>query len=148
VFSVVDFVLDQSLGSRQIPGLNSRLSELPSFNAGYLIPPHPRWEDSNLQAAGLDTTRGRLTYHKQRLLTFGEYVPAWAGWLLPFWRTSFSFAAATSSQHPVPFNRTALAPSICFEAIWPGAMNTMVRDGAELLVNITDDGWFEGTIAP
>jgi len=43
---------------------------------------------------------------------------------------------------------TSFAPSICFEAIWPGAYNQLVRAGAEFLVNITDDGWFGDTAGP
>jgi apolipoprotein N-acyltransferase len=40
-----------------------------------------------------------------------------------------------------------LAPSICFEAMWPGAANGMVRQGGAVLVNLTDDGWFGTAVA-
>jgi apolipoprotein N-acyltransferase len=32
--------------------------------------------------------------------------------------------------------------------VLPGFFNRMVRDGAEFLVNITDDGWYGDTAAP
>jgi hypothetical protein len=43
---------------------------------------------------------------------------------------------------------TTFAPSICFEAVWPGAFNQLVREGAEFLVNLTDDGWFGDSAGP
>jgi len=44
-----------------------------------------------------------------------------------------------------PSTRWAFAPSICIEAMLPGKYNKVVRDGAEFLVNVTDDGWFGDT---
>jgi apolipoprotein N-acyltransferase len=113
-------------------------------------------------------------YHKRVLLPFGEYVPG-ASWLplLRRWRTTGRFVGA-ESFHPLTLSRkerepmdqpgnsvssddehdsrtrltTSFAPSICFEAIWPGAYNQLVRAGAEFLVNITDDGWFGDTAGP
>lgn len=90
-------------------------------------------------------------YHKKKLLTFGEYVPA-ASWLAHFgdWRTTGRFIAGESSgpatmtatlaprgSHPV-----VIAPSICLEALRHGVFNDAVRQGAQVLVNLTDDGWF------
>jgi len=40
-----------------------------------------------------------------------------------------------------------VAPSICFEAIRPAAFNDLVRRGAALLVNLTDDSWFASPAA-
>jgi apolipoprotein N-acyltransferase len=41
-----------------------------------------------------------------------------------------------------------VGPSICFEAIRPGWFNGLVREGAEVLVNLTDDSWFIDGVGP
>jgi len=91
-------------------------------------------------------TRRAAVYHKAALLPFGEYVPGAAWWSgLRRWRTTGDFVAGAP---PVPLDvdlgtaPVRLAPSICFEAIRGGAFNRLVRRGAALLVNLTDDGWF------
>ncbi len=94
-------------------------------------------------------------YHKSKLLPFGEYVPGAS--MLPWlhaWKTTGQFVAGEPNEHqPVILDvgdplHTMVAPSICFEAIWPGAFNRAVREGAALLVNLTDDGWFGRTAGP
>lgn len=47
-----------------------------------------------------------------------------------------------------PFCGAAVGMTICYEAIWPGAYSQPVRDGAALLVNLTDDGWLGDTAGP
>ncbi len=41
-----------------------------------------------------------------------------------------------------------LSTLICFEAVFPGHVREFVRNGAELLAIITNDGWFEGSSGP
>lgn len=93
-------------------------------------------------------------YRKRYLLPFGEYVPG-ARWLplLGRWKTTGAFlpspeATVFELEGPIADARVRLAPSICFEAIWPGWFNQMVRGGADLLVNLTDDGWYGQTLEP
>ena len=102
------------------------------LNAAYLLVP----------GATLPTA----TYHKVTLLPFGEFVPGAALWSrLQRWQTTGDFRPGERSA-PIDVDARKLplrlAPSICFEAIVPGAFNAHVRAGAELLVNLTDDGWF------
>jgi apolipoprotein N-acyltransferase len=85
-------------------------------------------------------------YHKAALLPFGEYVPGAAWWpALRRWRVTGEFVAGAAAARPLDVDlrgtRVRLAPSICFEATRPGAFNQPVRDGATLLVNLTDDAW-------
>ncbi|MGD9899309.1 MAG: apolipoprotein N-acyltransferase [Calditrichaceae bacterium] len=40
------------------------------------------------------------------------------------------------------------SPLICFEAVFPGHVREFVRNGAEFLAIITNDGWFEGSSGP
>lgn len=80
--------------------------------------------------------------HKMRLLPFGEYVPGqeWIPWLSS-WRTTGKFLPGV--DHPVlQVAGMSLASSICIEAVRPGFNNEEVRQGAHLLVNLSDDTWF------
>ena len=82
-------------------------------------------------------------YHKQKLVVFGEYVPL-ARWL-PFlkWFTPIE-GGWTPGDGPVIFageNFTA-APLICFEDTFPGTARAAAAGGPDLLVNLTNDGWF------
>ena len=131
------------------------------LNSAYLFMPEPREHIQTTSAPPSSEMLPSVTvYHKASLLPFGEYVPG-ATWLplLGRWETTGAFVAG---QRRVPLSLirpashaygsrtrvTTLAPSICFEAIEPGAFNPMVRDGAEVLVNLTDDGWFGDSAAP
>jgi apolipoprotein N-acyltransferase len=116
-------------------------------------------------------------YHKTRLLPFGESAPLLGSWWRTTGRFTngeppkilpVSLAVARSSsvvrggaaqtlleedasgtEHDSRTRLTTLfAPSICYEALFPGFFNAMVRDGAQFLVNITDDSWFGNGNAP
>jgi apolipoprotein N-acyltransferase len=95
-------------------------------------------------AAFLVDPRGRVTglYEKQRLTPYGEFVP---GWLRPFTSTPDLYAPG---EGPVLLTLGAhrFGATICSEAIDADLVRRLVRDGAELLVNIAHDGWF-GTAA-
>ncbi len=42
----------------------------------------------------------------------------------------------------------AFSVLICYEAIFPAMARMAIADGAQILVNIVNDGWFAGTAAP
>jgi len=121
------------------------------FNAAFLIGPDGHW---------------RQAYHKRQLVIFGEYVPL-AHWL-PFlkWLTPIT-GGWTPGDHPVAFEmgrRLAsqparvvqitsdpaaqeaatvhCAPLICFEDTFPGTVRDSAQTDEDLLVNLTNDGWF------
>jgi apolipoprotein N-acyltransferase len=120
-------------------------------NAAYLVLP-------NADAGVPPPAPSLPVYRKVRLVPFGEYVPG--ARLLPVlgrWKTTGPFVpgrGAAGAVFTVPLDASTgttlarLAPSICYEATWPGAFNQQVREGAGVLVNLTDDSWFNGTIAP
>ena len=86
--------------------------------------------------------------HKMRLLPFGEYTPGsdWVPWL-GSWQTTGSFLPGT--DHPIlDVAGMRLASSICFEGVSPGFNNDQLRQGANLLVNLSDDGWFGDSKLP
>jgi apolipoprotein N-acyltransferase len=107
------------------------------LNAAFLI--SPRWQGWRL---------GLQAYHKRILLPFGEYVPG-ARWLSLWsrWKTTGSYVAGDYRGPLVTSGGIKLGPSICFEAMQPGAANRMVADGATILVNLSDDGRFADVAA-
>jgi len=94
-----------------------------------------------------------LRYHKIHLVPFGEYVP-----LKAFFTFGGRFAAKLVRQVSdfTPGTDPAVAPVdghlvggfICYEAIFPGLARRFAADGAELLLNITNDAWYGTTSAP
>jgi apolipoprotein N-acyltransferase len=105
--------------------------------------------------AKLLTAEGALAfrYHKIRLVPFGEYVP-----LQPLLtlggRVAAKLVRQVSDFTPGDSFATAeveggrLSASICYEAIFPDLLREFVVRGSELLVNVTNDGWYGTTSAP
>ncbi len=92
----------------------------------------------------------RASYDKIHLVPFGEYVPLHR--LLFFvdrlaQGTISDFAPGTRAV-PLPTVAGPAATFICYEAIFPELVRRLARQGAGLLVNITNDAWFGSTAAP
>ena len=102
-------------------------------------------------ADGTDGAR----YEKEHLVPFGEYTPPLLD--LPFLRPllqgvgTFVPGKATA---PLQLSGSAsaggLVPGllICYESLFPELARARVRDGANVLVNISNDAWFGRTSAP
>ena len=100
-------------------------------------------------ASFLVTARGvEDLYHKVRLVPFGERVPGQR--FLPALGSINMGQAEFAPGTRLRAGRLALpggdslrfAWSICFEGNFAALARAMVRDGAELLVNQTNDAWF------
>jgi apolipoprotein N-acyltransferase len=88
-------------------------------------------------------------YDKIHLVPFSEYVP---------WRKWFFFAQGLTGligdfQHGSQYKVGEISGSpfsvyICYEAIFPNEVRRFTLAGAQLFVNISDDGWFGGSGAP
>ena len=89
-----------------------------------------------------------LVYDKIHLVPFGEYVPWWA---FPSLVGKITFEAG--SFVPGKEYKIAATPSggigvfICYESIFPQLARKLVVNGAGVLVNISDDGWFGNSAA-
>lgn len=102
------------------------------------------WNAAYLASGG--ETRGR--YDKMRLVPFGEYVP---------WRKALFFAKKLvkavgefqfgTNDHPLA-GKFNYGPAICYEVVFPQVTATQVRNGADVLVTITNDDWFDRSSAP
>jgi len=86
-------------------------------------------------------------YDQMNLVPFGEYVPR------PF--KALLSKIATESDDFVPGARQMLLPAgphkigafICYESVFPGFVRNLANQGAELLVNISNDGWYGASAA-
>ena len=85
---------------------------------------------------------------KIHLVPFGEYVPLKR--FLPFIEKLVvgigDFSPGTIN--PLPLNGHRLGVLVCYEAIFPELAREWVRQGSDLLVNITNDAWFGNSSAP
>lgn len=105
------------------------------FNVSFLLEP------------GIEEPR---VYEKQHLVIFGEYIPF--DDFLPFVRAltpiEASFTPGTKSVcFPIPGRGHLLSPLICFEDTLPWLARAAVRAGARLLINQTNDAWFDKSAA-
>lgn len=90
-----------------------------------------------------------IQYRKIRLVPFSEYLPF--GTIFPIInRVDLGEADFTPGTKPVLLSHkeAVLSPSICYEIVYPSLIRRSVASGANLLVNITNDGWFGRTSAP
>ncbi len=101
-------------------------------------------------AALLDST-GALDfiYDKIHLVPFSEYVP-WRKWLF-FARDLTGLIGDFQPGTQYKVGRIAGGPFsvfICYEGIFPNEIRRFTLAGAQVFVNISDDGWFGGSGAP
>lgn len=112
-----------------ILGINTEYKDNKVFNSAYCILPDGRVASR---------------YDKQFLLSFIE--KPLSGIMMPFY-SSAGFCAVSNKQHAVPLNTPygKAGIFICNEAAIPSASSNMVKHGAQFLVNISNDGWFNDT---
>lgn len=87
-------------------------------------------------------------YDKMHLVPFGEYVPLRK---MLFFAHKLTHTVGTfefgTSDMPL-IGRLRYGPAICYEIVFPQIPRTQVLHGAEVLVTITNDAWYDGTSAP
>jgi apolipoprotein N-acyltransferase len=98
------------------------------FNSAALISPSGDWS---------------ARYDKVHLVPFGEYLPF--PWL-------FSFAGGLTkevgefksgaSRSPLDAGDERLGVFICYESVFPGEVRQFANQGAQVFVNISNDGWY------
>lgn len=96
------------------------------------------------------SSQGKLVdavYHKRYLVPFGEYTPGFARYL-PEWAQRLTNTPAgqgfSSGKKPTVLDVSgqSVAPLICFETLSPELVASSVRNGGQLLVNLSDLAWF------
>jgi apolipoprotein N-acyltransferase len=120
------WVVTGAIGST--PVMQGGKSTSQAFNSAGLISPAGDW-----------TAR----YDKVHLVPFGEYLPfprlfAFAGGLTKE-VGEFQHGA---SRAPLDAGSTRLGTFICYESVFPGEVRQFSRQGAQVLVNLSNDGWY------
>lgn len=92
-------------------------------------------------------------YSKVHLVPFGEYVPL-KKWLPFIGKMVPQIADFTPGQkgHLLTMSHRGrpvdIGVQICYEIIFPELSSAMVRQGGDVIVNITNDAWFGKTAGP
>jgi apolipoprotein N-acyltransferase len=115
------------------PSVTVKKGDVQYYNSAYLINKHGNIVDK---------------YDKVHLVPFGEYVP---------FKKYISFIGKMVEQvgdfqsgqkgSTIQWKNGKLGLQICYEIIFPDLSRAMVNNGANLLVNITNDAWFGTTSA-
>jgi apolipoprotein N-acyltransferase len=89
-------------------------------------------------------------YDKLHLVPFGEYMPPVPHFLLKILPEKINMVGdfAAGKDYVVFGFPVRFSVLICFEDIFPGLARRFVKNGATLLVNITNDGWYGISSAP
>jgi apolipoprotein N-acyltransferase len=135
--------------------LSAIVHQVPVDTASWLLFGSPAYQRVNqgyryLNSAFLLDPAGRVLGRSDKihLVPFGEYVPLKA--FLPFVDKLVvgigDFSPGTVS--PLPLDGHRIGVLVCFEGIFPELARGFVREGSELLVNITNDAWFGRSSAP
>ena len=112
-----------AIGSEPVAGAAAKL-----FNSAALVGPDGNW-----------TAR----YDKVHLVPFGEYLP---------FPSLFSFAGGLTrevgqfergaSRKPLNAGGTQIGVFICYESVFPDEVRQFAAQGAQVFVNISNDGWY------
>jgi len=100
-------------------------------------------------SALFDKNGAFLQYDKMQLLPFGESIPY--AWKFP---TLSRLDFGQANFHPGPERSPlrsrigTIGPMICFESLFPRIARQHTVGGAEVLFNITNDGWFGNSPGP
>ncbi len=122
------------VGSLGVPGAQPADNTGELFNSASIIRPDGEWV-------------GR--YDKIHLVPFGEYVPLqhWLTFAHKLTKEVGQFAPGTE-RTVFPLDGQKMGIFICYESIFPDEVRQFARNGAQVFVNISNDGWFGRYGAP
>jgi apolipoprotein N-acyltransferase len=120
------WVVTGAIGSTPAAQSGSASSQV--FNSAALISPSGDWS---------------ARYDKVHLVPFGEYLPfpklfAFAGGLT---KEVGQFTTG-ASRAPLDAGGTKLGVFICYESVFPGEVREFANQGAQVFINISNDGWY------
>ncbi len=133
------------------PRLHSEINALARLTGAYIIlntvPRLPSGEPLN--SALLVGPEGRALgrYDKMNLVPFGEFVPWPFKALIAKVSTESGDFAPGEKQVLLPAGRHRIAAFVCYESVFPGFVRRFAKEGAELYVNISNDGWYGASAA-
>ena len=99
--------------------------------------------------AYIDSKQKNSFYNKIQLVPMAEYVP-WSN-IFPF-LANINLGQANFSkgdQYKIfNYNETNFGAVVCYESTFPWIFNEFVRYGAEFMIVVTNDGWYETAPEP
>lgn len=108
-----------------------------------------RYHNSAIMLLAEGTVAGM--YHKQILFPFSETWPLSSGWdwLKRFYEKKY-LVVAGENQQPLLFSpplksalgQVSLGALICYEDLFPELLRPLVRNGAQVIVGLSNDNWF------
>lgn len=140
VFALVNYIkipLFTGAPRYEIPPGETDVGRFKYYNSAFLVMPEHGLQD---------------IYDKVHLVPFGEYVP-WQS-VMFFMNSitggSFERGEAGKLVHsPLLLrDRLKIGTLICYEGIFPDLARAHARNGANLLVNITNDAWYDYSAGP
>ncbi len=89
------------------------------------------------------------SYFKSHLVPYGEYVPLkkYMPFLAPLVEAAGDFTPGQVGS-PLAAGKIKAGVLICYESIFPGIGRRWVENGANVLVNLTNDAWYGKSSAP
>jgi apolipoprotein N-acyltransferase len=129
---------------------HAREARVPLVIGGIDVRPYSDGSPEYFNAAFVYDTAGRrnpVPYHKQYLVPIVERVP----FVNPRWFSSLLWFGAFGEGGPgavyqVPIGRFGIL--ICYESAFEDLSRRYRREGADFVVNITNDAWFGNSAAP
>ncbi len=121
-------------GSMGIEHAGDRNQEPDIFNSASLIAPSGAWI---------------ARYDKIHLVPFGEFIPFenLIAFAKPLTREIGTFGRG-HSRMPLDAGNVKLGAFICYESVFPDEIRQFARNGAEVFVNVSNDGWYGDSSAP
>ncbi|MDB5157164.1 MAG: apolipoprotein N-acyltransferase [Mucilaginibacter sp.] len=115
------------------------------------MPDTHQFADSFNTAVNIENSAEVQFYHKSKLVPGAESLPF--GDALSFLKPVFEHLGGATGTYAGQDKPTELysqsgigaAPVICYESIWGEWIATHVRNGAQFIAIITNDGWWENT---
>lgn len=93
---------------------------------------------------------GVTEYHKRHLVPFGEYFPVPSfvrRWMKSLNLPYSDFESGPAGQAPLQVAGQRVGVSICYEDVFGSELRAMLP-AASFLVNVSNDAWFGGSVAP
>jgi apolipoprotein N-acyltransferase len=108
------------------------------------------WRAYNSAVLIAPSGRETFLYDKVHLVPFSEYLPwsHWFGFVRRITLDVASFSSGTEYKVGTLPDGRRFGVFICYESVFPGEVRRFVVNGAEVLINISDDAWFGRSAAP
>ena len=100
-------------------------------------------EREPLNSAVMTDPSGKIVdrYDKINLVPFGEFIPPMFGWVNRITKEIGDFVPGERVV-VFPLDGHKLGAFICYESVFPDLVRQFVHGGAEVLVNLSNDGYF------